>query len=122
MLGYKIDNLLVPTINYYESNEPNFYPNIYQMTEETSNFENIINEMKVNTKAKISLKACSNPNCINPFSGNLNCDECCSCGAKYCSNCIKKCQNCSQNICLFCVTTKYDKYGDIELCLNCTQN
>ena len=121
MLGYKIENLLVPTINYYESNEPSYFPDIYQMTEQTTNFENIINEMKINTKAKISLKNCSNPNCVNPFSGNLNCDKCCSCGAKYCTYCIKQCQKCNDNVCVFCVTMKYEKYEDIELCPNCAQ-
>ena len=55
MLGNRIDNLLIPTINYYDSNEPNYFPDIYQMTEKTSNFENIINEMKINTKKKLSL-------------------------------------------------------------------
>ena len=64
------------TINFFESKEANYFPDIYQMTEQASNFENIINEMKVNTKTKISLKSCSNPNCANPFSGSLNCNEC----------------------------------------------
>ena len=72
MLGHRIENLLAPTINYFESNEPNFFPDIYQMTEQTSNFENIINEMKVNTKKKISLKACYNTNCVNTFYGSFN--------------------------------------------------
>jgi len=122
MLGTKIEKLLLPTINYFESNEPNYFPDIYQMTEQTSNFENIINEMKANTKTKFSLKACSNPNCVNPFTTNLNCIECNSCGAKYCTNCIKKCQKCEENTCIFCVSIKYDKYEDIELCQNCAKN
>ena len=122
MLGNKISNLLSPTINYYESNEPNYFPDIYQMTEQTSNFENIINEMKANTNSKLSLKKCSNPNCSNPFSGISNCEECSSCGAKYCSNCIKKCKKCENNICLFCVTMKYDKFEDVELCPYCANN
>ena len=88
MLGNKINNLLMPTINYYDSNEPNYFPDIYQMTEKASNFENIINEMKINTKKKISLKNCSNPNCMNPFSGDLNCIKCSECETKYCPNCI----------------------------------
>ena len=119
MLGNKINNLLMPTINYYDSNEPNYFPDIYQMTEKASNFENIINEMKINTKKKISLKNCSNPNCMNPFSGDLNCIKCSECETKYCPNCIKKCQNCDNDICIFCVTIKYDKSGDIELCHSC---
>ena len=122
MLGSKIDNLLMPTINYYESNEPSYFPNIYQMTEKTSNFENIINEMKINTKKKFSLKNCSNPNCMNPFSGDSNCIKCIECETKYCPNCIKKCQNCDSNICIFCITIKYDKTGDIELCHNCAKD
>ena len=122
MLGYSIEKLLAPTINYYESNESNYFPDIYQMTEKTTNFENIFNEMKVNTKTKFSLKTCSNPNCVNPFSGNSNCNECHSCGAKYCGNCIKKCQKCDEYICCFCVTIKYDKYEDVELCPNCANN
>ena len=121
MLGSKIDNLLMPTINYYESNEPSYFPSIYQMTEKTSNFENIINEMKINTKKKFSLKNCSNPNCMNPFSGDSNCIKCIECETKYCPNCIKKCQNCDSNICIFCITIKYDKTGDIELCHNCAK-
>ena len=119
MLGQKIQHLLVPTINFYESNEPNIFPDIYQITKENSNFENIINEMKNNTKVKFSLKSCSNPNCTNPFSTNLNCSSCSSCGAKYCYNCIKKCKICEENICIFCVTIQYDKFEDIELCPNC---
>ncbi len=122
MLGNRIDNLLIPTINYYDSNEPNYFPDIYQMTEKTSNFENIINEMKINTKKKFSLKNCSNPNCGNPFSGESNCVKCNDCGAKYCFNCIKKCQKCENDICNFCITIKYDKIGDIELCQNCNKN
>ena len=121
MLGNKIANLLAPTINFYESNEPNYFPDIYQITESISNFENIINEMKVNTKTKFSLKSCSNPNCTNPFSGNLNCSECSSCGAKYCTKCIKECQNCKDKICVFCVTMKYDRYEDAESCPNCAK-
>ena len=121
MLGYKIENILVPTINYYESNEPNYFPDIYQITEQTSNFENIINEMKVNSKTKFSLKNCSNPNCVNPFSGKSNCIECCSCGAKYCEYCIKECQKCNDKICSLCSTMKYDKYEDIELCPKCAK-
>ena len=121
MLGDKISSLLAPTINYYESNEPNYFPDTYQMTEQTSNFENIINEMIVNSKTKFSLKTCSNPNCANPFSGDLSCIKCTSCGSKYCPNCIKKCQKCNDNICLFCVTIKYEKFEDIELCPNCSQ-
>ena len=122
MLGHKIENLLLPTINFYDSNEPNYFPNIYQITEQTTSFEKIINEMKANTKAKISLKDCSNPNCVNPFSGKFNTKECCSCSSKYCSECIKTCQNCNENICLFCCTIKYDNNRDIELCPNCAQN
>ena len=122
MLGFKIDQLLVPTINYFESNEPNYFPDIYQMTEKTSNFENIINEMKINSKTKFSLKSCSNPNCVNPFSGNLNCNKCCSCGSNYCIDCIKKCQKCEENVCKFCATIKYDKYEDVDICPNCAQN
>ena len=122
MLGTKIDNLLMPTINYYESNEPNYFPDIYQMTEKTSNFENIINEMKINTKKKFSLKNCSNPNCVNPFSGESNCIKCNDCETKYCPNCIKKCQKCENDICIFCITIKYDKIGDIELCHNCAKD
>ena len=121
MLGNKIDNLLMPTINYYDSNEPNFFPDIYQMTEKTSNFENIINEMKINTKKKFSLKNCSNPNCMNPFSGDSNCTKCNDCLTKYCPNCIKKCQNCVKDICIFCITIKYGSNGDIELCRECAQ-
>ena len=90
MLGTKIDNLLAPTINFYESNEPNYFPDIYQMTEQTSNFERLINEMKANSKTKNNLKTCSNPNCNVAFSGSSNCHECISCGAKYCTKCIKK--------------------------------
>ena len=119
MLGNRIDNLLIPTINYYDSNEPNYFPDIYQMTEKTSNFENIINEMKMNTKKKLILKNCSNPNCMNPFSGESNCIKCNDCETKFCPNCIKKCQNCDNDICIFCITIKYDKVGDIELCHSC---
>ena len=121
MLGMKIQNLLLPTINYYDSNEPNYFPDIYQMTEQTTNFENIINEMKENSKTKVSLKNCSNPNCINPFSGYSNCNVCHSCGNKYCVQCIITCQNCNDKICIFCITMKYDKHEDIELCPNCFQ-
>ena len=122
MLGFKIDHLLVPTINYFESNEPNYFPDIYQMTEKTSNFENLINEMKINSKTKFSLKSCSNPNCVNPFSGDLNCDKCCSCGSKYCIDCIKTCKKCEEKVCKFCATIKYDKYEDVDVCPNCAQN
>ena len=119
MLGHRIENLLAPTINYFESNEPNFFPDIYQMTEQTSNFENIINEMKANSKTKFSLKTCSNPNCAEAFSNNLNCNECKSGGAKYCPKCIKKCQKCNDNTCLFCISMKYGQHDDIELCPTC---
>ena len=121
MLGNKIANLLTPSINFYESNESNYFPDIYQITESTSNFENIINEMKVNTKTKYSLKSCSNPNCTNPFAGDLSCDICSSCGAKFCSKCIKECQKCQDKICIFCVTMQYGKYEDAELCPNCAK-
>ena len=122
MLGTKIDNLLAPTINFYESNEPNYFPDIYQMTEQTSNFERLINEMKANSKTKNSLKTCSNPNCNVAFSGSSNCNECISCGAKYCTKCIKKCKNCENNVCIFCISIKYDKFEDVELCPKCDKN
>ena len=122
MLGIKIQNLLSPSINFYESNEPNYFSDIYQITEENSNFEKIINELKANSKKKFSLKACSNPNCDEPFSRSSNCKECTSCGAKYCPKCIKNCKNCDNNVCIFCITMKYDKFEDLELCPNCANN
>ena len=121
MLGFKIENLLVPTINFYESNEPNYFPDMYQMTEQTSDFEKIINEMKENSKKKLILKSCSNPNCANPFPNSSNCKECSSCGAKYCENCIKKCHICENDACVFCSTFNYE-HGDIEVCPNCAKN
>ena len=122
MLGPKIENLLKPKINYYESREPNYFPGIFQITEQNSNFEKIIKEMKANTKKKLSFKTCSNPNCPKPFSGILNCNECKSCGAKYCNKCIKQCQKCNDNICVFCVTIKYGNFEDVELCPICVLN
>ena len=122
MLGNKISHLLSPTINYYESNEPHYFPDIYQMTEETTNFENLINKMKENSKKKSSFKKCSNANCENPFSSSSNCINCHSCGQNYCPNCIKKCAKCEDDICLFCVSMEYDKYKDAELCPNCAKN
>ena len=120
MLGFKIENLLVPTINFYESNEPNYFPDMYQMTEQTSDFEKILNEMKENSKKKLILKSCSNPNCTNPFPNSANCKECSSCGAKYCENCIKKCNICENDACVFCSTFNYE-HGDIEVCPNCAK-
>ena len=122
MLGNKIEHLLVPALNFYESNEPSYFPDTYQIIEKASYFEDIFKKMKLNTKAKISLRKCSNPNCIYPFSGPSNCKECISCGAKFCFNCIKQCQLCSGNICLFCTTIKYDKYEDVELCPICAES
>ena len=89
----------------------------------TYKFDKIFKEMKMNTKINTSKKICSNPNCRNPLNSEyLEYDEWYSCGSKYCANCIKKCQKCDENICIFCTTIKYDKYEDIELCQNCSQN
>ena len=122
MLGHKIENLLVPTINYYESNEPNYFPDIYQITDKTSPFENIFEEMKANSKTKLTLKACSKPNCNNPFSSEDNCSICHSCGNKFCEKCIKRCQKCNVIICVSCVEMDYGEFEDIELCPECKSN
>ena len=103
-------------------------------------------EMKINVINAFNKENCSNPNCKNLI--NLKCNEsnddeeeeeeeedyddedyfkkgkyyeCNFCCANYCNKCIKKCKNCKENICLFCLNIKYDKFEDIELCPDCAK-
>ena len=118
----KIQTFLLPTINCFESNESSCFPNIFQMTQQTTKFEDIINEMKINTKTKFNLKNCANPNCGNPFGYGSTLKECISCGAKYCDDCIKLCSKCQEYVCIFCTCVKYDSYEDIETCPKCSSD
>ena len=118
MLETKTDKLLYPKINLFESNEPNYSPDIYQIIEQESDFDKIINIMKANSKPKVSLKGCSNAECQFPFTSNLNCVKCVYCDKNYCKECIKQCKICSSFVCPFCTKINYES-GNIEVCPNC---
>jgi hypothetical protein len=115
-----------PIINYLPSNYEKYSNNeIYIMKDENSLFENLINNMKNNSKLKFQQQQsnkliCSNPNCKNPF--NLSCTKCKSCNNQFCEKCSVICENCNENICLFCESVKYEKYKDLILCPNCEIN
>lgn len=112
-----------PSLNLFPSNYEKYSDNkIFIMKEENSLFENLINDMKINSKTKsqqqqLNKLCCSNPNCKNPF--GLNLIRCKSCNNQFCDKCLETCEKCNEKICIFCEIVKYEKYKDLILCPNC---
>lgn len=112
-----------PSLNLFPSNYEKYSDNnIFLMKEENSLFENLINDMKLNSKTKsqqqqLNKLCCSNPNCKNPFALNLM--RCKSCNNQFCDKCLETCEKCYEKICIFCEIVKYEKYKDLILCPNC---
>ncbi len=94
------------------------YLDFNYIKEESSGFENIMNEMSSSQTAfsKIRVTKCDNPNCRNAFSIFENC---LSCNKTYCKECLTNCENCSTQTCIFCITIQYCKSKDIAKCPMC---
>lgn len=114
MLTDLVFKLSSPTINFFPDNREHSQ-NYTLMKEETSLFENLMNQMKSSKKPKSS-SCCSNPNCKYIF---MTYSPCSFCTKNFCNNCLCKCGTCDASICKFCSTIKYEKYQDLILCPDC---